>query len=224
MLMFSWEYLVFRMNNTSLTVLLSFFHDIKLTFEISVFCTCSWIWSLTCWEHHHWKRWGQLVKAPRHTYSGVLINRYCWRLLAFLALGLDYPSQCRISSVQDAIAALSLCFTSWLYSQAGEEKKVVGMACMFVNTWFGSLIWELSLPVNWIKFSKGGCVVAVALLNSVLFKLQFRQKNFFPLVKCISGFCLVRIAWLADTSDHLPIFWRGSVFVAFSNEDVKCKW
>lgn len=92
MLMFSWEYLFFRMNNTSLTVLLSFFHDIKLTFEISVFCTCSWIWSLTCWEHHHWKRWGQLVKAPRHTYSGVLINRYCWRLLAFLALGLDYPS------------------------------------------------------------------------------------------------------------------------------------
>lgn len=178
--------------------------------QISVFCTCSWIWSLTCWEHHHWKRWGQLVKAPRHTYSGVLINRYCWRLLAFLALGLDYPSL-SLHSVGFPLCRMLLLHCHCVLHldcipRLGRKKGGWhGMACMFVNTWFGSLISELSLPVNWVKFSKGGCVVAVALLNSELFKLQFRQDVFFStskvhfwLLSCT--YCLT--CWYKRPSPH----------------------
>lgn len=60
--------------------------------QMCMLCTCSWIWSQTCWERRHWKRWGRLVKAPRHIYSGVLINRYGWGCLTFTLAKTVLPS------------------------------------------------------------------------------------------------------------------------------------
>lgn len=53
------------------------------------------------------------------------------------------------------------------------------MACLFINTLFGYLISELSLPVNWVKFTKGGCGVVVAWVNRVVTQTTIETRWFF---------------------------------------------
>lgn len=84
--------------------------------------------------------------------------------------------------MQDTTAASSQWFTSGLNSHG-----------VFVHQYFvGYFISELSLPVNRVRFARGGCGVAAAWANGVIIQKLWRQGGF-SLVKCFSGFCLLCI-------------------------------